>query len=273
MVLAISRSEAEKTAVVRTATRIALVVEYDGTGYYGSQLQADHPTVQSALEKALKRLTCERVRVSMASRTDTGVHARGQVVSLRTDAMLPMQAFIHGLNHYLPEDIAVRSAHTVPLAFNPRRMAASREYAYTILNSATRSPLTARFAHRIAANLDCRAMDRACKTLVGVHDFASFASEIGGEPEKSTVRHVLRADVTKNGDLIVFTIVANAFVRHQIRSTAGALAQVGLGKLSQGDFARLLESKQPGLAGPTLPACGLCLERVNYPCTFEEMRR
>jgi len=272
MVLGTVMSEAEKTGGVETVIRMALVVEYDGTAYYGSQLQAKHPTVQSELEKALSNLTDERVRVSMASRTDAGVHARGQVVSFRTDDRLPLEAFIHGLNHYLSDDISVRSAHKVPLAFNPRRMAASREYTYTMLNSGTRSPLTARFAHRVAANLDCAAMDRACATLVGVHDFASFASEIGGEPEKSTVRHVFQAGVQRNGELVIFNIAANAFVRHQVRSTAGALVQVGLRKMSAEEFGCLLERRQPGLAGPTLPACGLCLERVIYPCTFEEMR-
>lgn len=272
MVLAVSVSEAEKTAGTETATRMALVVEYDGTRYYGSQLQADHPTIQSALEKALKSLTGENVRVSMASRTDTGVHARGQVVSFKTDATLPLEAFVHGLNHYLPDDIAVRSAYKVPLAFNPRRMATSREYVYTIVNSATRSPLTARFAHRVTRTLDFAAMDRACQALVGVHDFASFASAIGAELGKSTIRRVLNAGVVQNSEFIIFRIAANAFVRHQVRCTAGALVQVGLGKMSVAEFAGLLESRQPGLACPTLPACGLCLERVTYPYTFEEMR-
>lgn len=272
MVLAISMPEAEKTAGTETATRMALVVEYDGTRYYGSQLQADHSTIQSALEKALENLTGQRVRVSMASRTDAGVHARAQVVSFKTDAVLPLEAFVHGLNHCLPNDIAVRSAHKVPLAFNPRRMATSREYVYTILNSATRSPLTARFAYRVAGTLDCRAMDRACQALIGVHDFTSFASAIGAEPEKSTIRQVFSAGVVRNDKLITFRIAANSFVRHQVRCTAGALVQVGLGKMSMAEFAGLLETRQPGLAGPTLPACGLCLECVTYPCIFEEMR-
>jgi tRNA pseudouridine38-40 synthase len=120
--------------------------------------------------------------------------------------------------------------------------------------------------------LDIEAMNRACQTLVGIHDFASFASNISDEPEKSTVRQVFKARVTRNEDMVVFNIVANAFVRHQIRSTAGALVQVGLNKLSEGEFVGLLEAKKVGLAGPTLPACGLCLMRVNYPCSFEEMR-
>ena len=272
MVVAITRPEVKETVDVETATRIALIVEYDGTSYFGSQLQANQPTIQAELEKALKNLTGEKVRIAAASRTDTGVHAHGQVVSFKTATTLPLEAFVHGLNHYLPDDIAVRSAHKTTLTFNARRMAISREYTYTILNSATRSPLTTRFAHRIAGRLDIEAMNIACHLLVGIHDFASFASEIGDEPEKSTIRNVYRADVVRNGEMIIFTIVSNAFLRHQVRNTAGALAQVGLGKMSVVEFNHLLEVKKPGLAGPALPACGLCLMRVNYPCAIEEMK-
>ena len=132
--------------------------------------------------------------------------------------------------------------------------------------------MTARFAHRVAGELDVEAMNRACRCLVGIHDFASFASDIGDEPEISTVRQVYQAKVKRDGDIVVFNIVANAFVRHQIRSTAGALVQVGLNKLSEAEFISLLEAKKVGLAGPTLPACGLCLMRVNYHCAFEEMK-
>ena len=252
--------------------RIALIVEYDGTNYFGSQLQANQPSIQAELEKALKNLTGEKVRIAAASRTDTGVHARGQVISFKTATSLPLEAFVYGLNHYLPNDIAVRSAHKTALTFNARRMAISREYTYTILNSTTRSPLASRFAHRIAGRLDIKAMNDACRALVGIHDFAAFASEIGNEPEKSTIRNIWRADVVRTGEKIIFTIVANAFLRHQMRNTAGALVQVGLGKMSAAEFAHLLEVKQPGLAGPTLPACGLCLVQVNYPHAIEEMR-
>jgi tRNA pseudouridine38-40 synthase len=115
-------------------------------------------------------------------------------------------------------------------------------------------------------------MNRACHALVGIHDFASFASDISDEPQMSTVRQVYQAKVERDGDIVVFNIVANAFIRHQIRSTAGALVQVGLHKLSEAEFVSILEEKKIGLAGPTLPACGLCLIRVNYPCSFEEMR-
>lgn len=253
-------------------TRIALVLEYDGTNYFGFQWQAGAPTIQDELEKALKRLTGEKIRVAASSRTDTGVHARGQVVSFQTRSSAPLDAFTKGLNYYLPEDIAVKSAYRVNNSFLVRSMSVSREYGYFILNSRTRSPMMARFSYRVAGELDIEAMDRSCKTLVGIHDFASFASAIGDIREKSTVRNVYRAEVIRDGDIIIFNIVANAFIRHQIRSTAGALIQVGMHKINQAEFNKILETRKPGLAGPTLPACGLCLIRVNYPRLFEEMR-
>ena len=256
----------------KLTTRLALVLEYDGTNYFGFQWQANAPTIQSELEKALEKLTGEKVRVFGSSRTDTGVHATGQVISFTTSSSLQVEAFVNGLNFHLPGDIAVKSAYPVNDSFLVRSMAISREYNYKILNSRTRSPMTVRFVHRIAGELDVEAMNRASQTLLGVHDFASFASDISDEPGKSTVRQVYQAKVTREGDIIAFNIVANAFIRHQIRSTAGALVQVGLNKLSEAEFTAMLERKTVGLAGPILPANGLCLVRVNYPCSFEEMR-
>jgi tRNA pseudouridine38-40 synthase len=272
MNLTVIKPDMETGVMTETTMRLALIVEYDGTNYCGSQLQVSQPTIQAELEKALTSLTGERVRVSAASRTDAGVHAQGQVVSFITGSCLPLTAFVHGLNYHLPEDIAVKSVHKVALPFDARRMAVSREYAYTYLNSATRSPLTARFVHRVGVELDVSAMNRASQLLIGTHDFASFASDINDEPEKSTFRQVQHAEVTRNGEAVMFRIVANSFLRHQIRSTAGALVQVGLGKMSIDEFIAIMEARQPGLAGPTLPACGLCLVQVNYPCSFEEMK-
>jgi tRNA pseudouridine38-40 synthase len=257
----------------KLTTRLALVLEYDGTNYSGFQWQANVTSIQGTLENALEKLTGEKVRVLGSSRTDTGVHARGQVVSFDTSSSLTADTFVTGLNYHLPEDIAVKSACQVSDSFLVRSMTVSREYSYTILNRRTRSPMTSRFAYRVSAELDVEAMNRACQTLVGSHDFASFASDISDEPEMSTIRQVYQAKVVRDGDFIVFNIVANAFIRHQIRSTAGALVQVGSGKLSEAEFISILEAKKVGLAGPKLPACGLCLERVNYPCSIEEMRK
>ena len=270
MTLTITAPEISKNQEV--TTRIALVLEYEGTNYFGFQWQANVPTIQDELEKALNRLTGEKIRVAASSRTDTGVHARGQVVSFQTRSSIPTEAFTKGLNYYLPEDIAVKSAYRVNDSFMVRSMAINREYSYYILNSQTRSPMMTRFTYRVAAELDVEAMDRSCKVLVGIHDFVSFASDISDIKEKSTVRNVYRAKVIRDGDIIDFNIVANAFIRHQIRSTAGALIQVGLHRMSEAEFTGILEAKKPGLAGPTLSPCGLCLIQVNYPCSFEEMR-
>ena len=260
--------ELEKVDPVAT-TIMVLVVEYDGTSYYGSQWQTGLPTIQGEIEKALQKLTGESIRIAMAGRTDAGVHARGQVVSVRTGSTLSTETFISGLNHYLPQDIAVKSAHTAGGSFDVRRSAVSRRYRYSILNTRTRSPLREAFACRITGTLDVAAMNRACRALIGEHDFASFASGVGGD-DKSTVRRVYRAEVTREGDLVVLDMVANAFVRHQIRSTAGCLVRIGLGRMSQDEFRSIIEARRPGLAGPTLPACGLCLVRVEYPHPFEE---
>lgn len=268
MLATVADSEVERGKLV-TTTRMALVVEYDGTNYYGSQWQTGLPTIQSEIERALFELTGETVRVAMASRTDAGVHAQGQVASFLTGSALSRETFVSGLNHYLPQDIAVKSAHVVEDSFDVRRTAVSRQYCYSILNTQTRSPLRETFAYRVVGALDIDVMNRACQTLIGEHDFASFASGIGGE-DKSTVRRVYQAEVVRKDDLVVLDMVANAFVRHQVRSTAGCLVSIGLGRMSLDEFYSIIESKQPGLAGPTLPACGLCLLRVNYPHPLEE---
>lgn len=264
MVLTAVNPEAESVSHLATATRIVLILEYVGTRYHGFQLQAGPSTIQGEMEKALRKLTGESVRVASASRTDAGVHARGQVVSFMTGSSHSLEAFVSGLNHYLPWDIAVKAAHRASDSFNVRRQAVSREYNYYILNSSTRSPLREGFAYRISGHLDIAAMNQACQALIGEHDFASFAS---GDSSgiKSTVRRVYRAEVKRDGEVVVFNTVASSFFLHQIRNTVGNLVRVGLGKSNRDELYAIMEAKQPGLAGPTAPACGLCLMQVNYP--------
>jgi tRNA pseudouridine38-40 synthase len=245
------------------------IVEYDGTRYYGFQLQASLPTIQEQLERALWKLTGEKIRVMSASRTDTGVHAKGQVVSFRTMSLLPPQTFINGLNYYLPKDIAVKAAYRVSDSFNVRRNAISREYNYYILNSPTRSPLSERFSYLLGGHLDIEAMNCASQALVGRHDFTSFASSVK-VGEKSMVRTVYRAEMKKDGELIVFNMEANSFLTHQVRNTVGALIRVGQGKMPVDEFNSIIEAREPGLAWPSAPARGLCLMRVNYPHPFSD---
>lgn len=253
-----------------TSTKIVLTVEYDGTSYHGFQLQADQPTIQGEIEESLRKLTGERSRVAAASRTDAGVHARGQVVSFRTGSSLPSLTFVKGLNHYLPGDIAVKAAYRVSDSFNVRRNAISREYNYYILNSPTRSPIRRGFSYLVPGSLDIQAMNQAGQALIGRHDLASFVTCL--EPGiKSTVRNIYRARTEKTDDLVTFNMVANSFLPHQVRNTVGALIEVGLGKMTVDDFHSIVEAKRPGLAGPAAPACGLCLMRVNYPYPLEEL--
>ena len=244
------------------------IIEYDGTRYYGFQLQASLPTIQGEIERTLFQLTGEKIRVMAASRTDTGVHAKGQVVSLRTRSPLPPQAFINGLNYYLPKDIAVKAAYRVSDSFKVRRSAVSREYNYYILNSPTRSPLGDSFCYLVGGRLDIEAMNCACQALIGKHDFTSFASSIK-VGEKDMVRIVHKAKAEKDGELVVFNMVANSFLPHQVRNTVGALIRVGLGKMPVDEFFSIIEARKPGLARPSAPACGLCLMQVNYPHPFQ----
>jgi len=259
----------EKDMSLAVTTRVVLILEYDGTRYSGFQLQTSQPTIQGEIEQALWKLTGEKSRVTAASRTDAGVHARGQVVSFRTRSSLSTETFINGLNYYLPRDIAVKASYRVRDLFDVRHQAISREYNYHMLSSLTRSPIREGFSYRVSGSLDIEAMNRACQALIGEHDFASFAISIG-EEVKSTVRRVYRAEVERDGELVVFDIVANAFLRHQVRSMAGTLVRVGLNKMNNDEFHEVIEAKESGLAGPTLPACGLCLMKVNYPRPFEE---
>ncbi len=244
-------------------TKVVLIIEYEGTRYHGFQLQGKKPTIQKELESALLKLTGNNIRVATASRTDAGVHAQAQVVSFRTISGLKEETYVRALNYYLPDDIAVKFAYRVRDTFDVRRQAVSREYEYLILNSQTRSPLRDRFCYQVSGPLDVDAMSEAGNCLVGVHDFASFVNNREAAM-KSTTRIMYRFDVRREKDLVVFSIMANSFLMHQVRNTVGSLIRLGRGKISREDFKNILEVKEPGKAWPTAPARGLSLIRVNY---------
>ena len=252
-----------------TITRVVLIVEYEGTHYHGFQLQAALPTIQWEIEKALRRLTGESIRVMAASRTDAGVHAKGQVVNFRTRSPISPQTFVNGLNHYLPRDIAVKAAYRVDNSFNVRRDAISREYSYSILNSLTRSPVRESFSYRVAGHLNIEAMNQACQALIGEHDFISFGSSMG-IGTKSTVRRMYQAEMERDGESVTFNMMASSFLTHQVRNTVGTLIRVGLGRMRIDEFCSIIEMRKPNLVGPAAPPCGLCLMQVNYPKPFEE---
>ncbi len=242
--------------------RIALLLEYDGAAYSGSQLQANASSIQGEVEAAIRRLTGEAVRLAVAGRTDAGVHAKGQVAAFTTSAQHDVGTFVRGLNALLPDDIAVRAAAEVDPGFDPRRDARGRVYRYTIWNAPERSPLLRQRAWHVRAPLDTAAMAVEAATLIGEHDFASFGGAV--PPGGSTRRVVRRAEIVRRGPLVEFEIEANAFLPHQVRRTVGALVEAGLGRLPSGIFAEWLAAPRSGAAGPAAPPWGLCLVRVIY---------
>ena len=248
--------------------RVAILLEYDGGGYAGSQYQPNQPTIQGALEEALLRVTGETARVVFAGRTDAGAHARGQVASFVTRSRLEAPVLQRALNALLARDIAVRDAATVPLEFDVRRAARRRRYRYVIDDRRTRPALERERAWHVPGPLGETAMATAAARLVGRHDFAAFASP-PEDVEASTVRELHCFEVGRRGALVVCEVVANAFLPHQVRRMVGALVHVGQGDLTAAAFAGFLEGPAAS-AGPAAPALGLYLMAVEYePALFE----
>ena len=243
--------------------RMALIVEYEGSGYHGFQYQVNALSIQEELEKAIARLTNESPRVSGAGRTDAGVHARGQVVAFDTDADYGPETFIRALNHYLPDDIAAKAAFKVGSDFDPRRMALSRWYRYTFHCGATPSPLTRGRAYHVGDSLEVPRMRRAARHFVGVHDFARFCGPLD-RAGASTVREIFEAKLSLGEDLLRFDVEGNAFLPHQVRRMAGALVAVGRGRLTPGDLKAMVDNGPGKAVAHTLPPHGLCLMRVTY---------
>lgn len=240
--------------------RIAVLLEYDGTAYNGSQLQENGPSIQAELEAAIGKLTGTASRAAFAGRTDAGVHALGQVAAFDTDARLGLGEFETGLNHFLPLDISVRAAREVDQAFDPRRRARNRAYRYRIDTRPARSPLLRDRVWHVGRALDFEAMSRASTSLQGAHDFAAFAGPYGG----STSRTLRRCVVVGRCGVVTVEMEAEAFLPHQVRRTVGPLVDVGCGRMTETAFARLLAEARASSAGPAAPACGLYLVRVEY---------
>jgi tRNA pseudouridine38-40 synthase len=240
-------------------------VEYDGTSYYGFQIQARRPTIQGSLEEVLARLTGERIRIRYAGRTDAGVHALGQVISFHTRWRHAVADLERAWNALLPVDIAVR--HVQPVTdqrFHPRYSARSRVYRYTVWTAAWRSPMHSRYAHHEPRPLDVDSMNRAARFLVGEHDFATFGQPTQGE---STVRVVAVAEWRQEDSAnpqLLFNVEANAFLRRMVRSMVGTMLEVGRGFRSADEVAEVLAARDRRLAAPPAPPGGLCLMEVKY---------
>ncbi|MCS6914097.1 MAG: tRNA pseudouridine(38-40) synthase TruA [Myxococcales bacterium] len=244
---------------------LRLVLEYDGTGLVGWQRQPHGPSVQAALEEAFQRLTGESPRLRAAGRTDAGVHALGQVVSLQLASPLPLERLLGGLNAYLPPAIAVREVHEVPQGFDARHSASGKMYRYQVWNGRVRSPLRAATHWHVRQPLDRVAMRQAAAQLVGRHDFRAFRA--ADCERRTTVRWVRRLevlDVVGEPEALHIEVEATAFLKHMVRILVGTLVEVGRGRRSVAEVAELLRSGDRTRAGPTAPAHGLILCRVDY---------
>ncbi len=242
--------------------RVAVGVEYDGTGLLGWQAQKDGPSVQAALEAALGRVADHPVELVGAGRTDAGVHATGQVAHFETHAVRTGRAWVLGANTHLPDGISLRWARQVPEDFHARFSARLRGYSYLIHNRDARCALTRDRAWWVHRPLDEAAMHDAAQPLVGEHDFSAFrAAEC---QSRTPVRRIFRIRVLRRGAFLRMDIAANAFVHHMVRNIAGTLAAVGRGDRPASWVEEVLAGRDRRLGGITAPAEGLYLVHVGY---------
>ena len=239
-----------------------ITLEYDGTQYHGWQVQPNLPTIQCTIEAAIRKVVQQDVDVVGAGRTDAGVHALGQVAHFSTTARLTDEEWHRALNGLLPPDIAVLAVEQVPETFHARFSAKSKFYRYQILTRLHRSALSRSKVLHYPYPLDLAPMQEASRALVGTHDFSSFQ----GSPTdtENPVCTITRLTIERFGDEIRFEVEANRLLKQMVRNIVGTLLEVGRGKLKPGDVAGILATKDRTKAGPTAPAHGLYLVRVDY---------
>lgn len=243
--------------------RVKLVLEYDGTNYVGWQIQDNGPSVQGRVQRAIQALVGGPVTLVAAGRTDSGVHARGQVVAFDSPRQLPLKAYWMGLNSLLPEDIAVVRAEEVRDDFDPRRWSDGKRYRYLVSNKRSRTPLRRLTHWEIFQPLNVAAMVEGATHLLGRHDYSAFrASDCQAA---HATRKLSRVEVSgAPGDEIGFVVEGTAFLKHMVRNLVGTLIDVGRGRHSPTWVREVLEGRDRTKAGPTAPAHGLCLDEVFY---------
>jgi tRNA pseudouridine38-40 synthase len=258
---------------------IRLTLSYDGSDFFGWQLQPDRRTVQGVVEEALGVILEGSIRIYGSGRTDAGVHALGQVANFRTESKIELLGLKRGLNSLLPKDIRVLDLCEVAEEFDSRRLATSRIYRYIIIRCEVVLPFARNYAWHITDDLDVEEMRRAGSEFIGTHDFSSFAGseEIkGGDEEgrnsKSKIREVFDFSIRDGsisqgiviGEFVEITIEANAFLRHMVRNIVGTVVDVGRGKMGAKEIIDILEAKDRSAAGATAPPNGLYLVEVKY---------
>lgn len=242
--------------------RIKLIVSYDGTGYCGWQVQPNGITVEEVLNKALQKLTGEDIHVIGASRTDSGVHALGNVAVFDTETTIPADRIAAALNQRLPEDIVIRSSEEVPGDFHPRYCDCTKTYEYRILNAKIPVPTMRHTHYFVSYDLNIEDMRQAASYLVGEHDFVSFCN-IRTDVE-NTVRTVYSLDIEKQGEEMIVRITGNGFLYNMVRIIVGTLVRVGRGFYPPEKVKEILEAKDRKAAGVTAPPQGLYLVGIRY---------
>ena len=241
---------------------IKLVLEYDGTNYHGWQTQPNLPTVQGTIEDTLEKLTTTRIQIIGAGRTDTGVHAEGQVANFHTDSQMPVVAFQKGLNAILPRDIVVCSATEVSAEFHARFSATSRRYRYTILNREYPIALSRQTSYFFPAAIDVLRSNQLCQTLVGKLDFSSFQKT--GSDRTNPISEIYEVSCWKKDAYVYFEIEADSFLRGMVRAIVGTILKCMRDSDAEAQLYSILEAKDRAAAGTSVPAHGLSLIRVQY---------
>lgn len=242
--------------------RIKLVIEYDGSFFHGWQVQKNLTSVQEEIEKAIFKVTGEKVSVTGSGRTDAGVHAYGQAAHFDTESKIPADKFSIVLNTVLPPSVAVISSMEVPHDFHARFSAVKKTYKYKILNRPTRSPIMEKRAWHIPVPLDIGSMKKAASLFIGYHDFSAFCAS--GHNVKNFERHIYDSGWTVEGDLIEYTVTGSGFLYNMVRIMTGTMVEVGMGKRPAESISGLLEGKNRRQAGITAPPQGLYLWEVCY---------
>lgn len=243
--------------------RVKLIVAYDGTGYCGWQVQPNEITVEGVLNKHISELTGEDIKVIGASRTDSGVHALGNVAVFDTESCIPGEKMAKALNARLPEDIIIQDSKEVPLDYHPRFQDTRKTYEYTFYNARYDNPVTSRHHHFVYVPLDVEKMKEAASYFLGEHCFISMCSSKA--QVTSYVREIYECDVTQNGRYITMRVTGSGFLYNMVRLMAGTLLEVGRGKQEPQWVKEILTSKERVTPGPKLPAKGLTLIQIEYP--------
>jgi tRNA pseudouridine38-40 synthase len=241
---------------------VKLVLEYDGTCYAGWQRQPDHPTIQEAIERAIHQVSQATVSVIGAGRTDSGVHALGQVASFRTDRDWSASNWMRALNAVLPKDIAVRSSALMDDRFHAQHDARGKLYTYRILHRPARPTVDRAFVWHIYRPLNEVAMQQSAATLIGSQDFSSFEGSL--TDNSNPICHLQRLTVIRHDDEILIEAYADRFLKHMVRAMVGTVVEVGLGKRTPDSLTEVLRARDRSAAGQTAPPHGLCLMRVDY---------